>query len=315
MKTRSRMWSAASALIAVGIACQASPAAAQVPQERKFALLIGVNDYRHPAQIPSLDYAVNDVTALAKELRDNQHYDVTVVWKDDAIRATIVDELYKFALRLRESDTFLLYFAGHGVRNTVLNQKTYWLTYDAHLDTLDSQGIRLEHLLDYVRDIKARKKLIILDHCFSGDVVTSLAGIGSATTDSAAATTTTPPASPPPAEAAATASANGGSAPGRDPQTGALRIEAGRYVIPVNEYQQQIHLDGGLIIIAAARGLAYELKSQEHGAFTAALLDACHSRAADKNNDAKLSLDELMRFAKIRLQDYARAEHATLDQE
>src|SRR5207249_4824707 len=116
--------------------------------------------YLFAGSVPQLTYARSDVDALAK-LFDSQGYLVHRIPDDHADHDRVVGELYWFAEQVTEADTFVLYYAGHGMRNRV-NGKTYWLTYDAAPMLLDGRGIRLEHLLDYVRDIKARTKLILL---------------------------------------------------------------------------------------------------------------------------------------------------------
>ena len=247
---------------------------------KKYALLIGINHYLSLSQgVPTLNYAVDDVDAM-KDVLKQQGFEVTVRRNEDAERRKIVHELYRIAQLLNENDFFLLFFAGHGVRNKVFNNKTYWLTYDADLRALDAAGIRLNHLLDYIQDIKARYKLILLDHCFSGDIV------------------------------------RGGSSSGgaRGNGSGAnLSIE--RNVVPIIDIERQIREKGqGMVIIAAASNQAIESASLGHGIFTAALLKAMASTEADVNKNNELEVDELKNFLKIQVPVLARSE-ANYDQQ
>lgn len=255
--------------LVVSVPCGAQ----QPPPPHKYALLIGLNRYAYPAVgIATLDYAKADVTALKKVL-EQQGYEVTALWDEMAIREGVVRELSRHATIVAEADDFLLYYAGHGVRNKAINRKTYWLTYDAKLEALDIAGIRLPHLLDYVADIRARRKLILLDHCFSGDVIPS-----------------------------ATA-----ADPSRGPGEGDVRAE-GRGAFPVADVAKSINSAGeGVIMVAAARGAAYELKNYGHGLFTYALLKALNSREADRDDDAKLSVDELLAYLKTKVHDLSTA--------
>jgi uncharacterized caspase-like protein len=146
------------------------PAAAQDDEPKKYALLIGINDYTfRDTQIASLAYATLDARAMKRILEDKGYKTVDLI-DDEAERDRIVGHLSRIGAVARKNDTFLLYFAGHGVRSKVGKTPTYWLTYDADTRRLDVKGIRLSHLLDYVADIKADRKMVILDHCFSGDV-------------------------------------------------------------------------------------------------------------------------------------------------
>ena len=92
------------------------------------------------------------------------------ILKEDVKRERIVRELYDLALKAKLHDKVLIYFAGHGVRDPVSGGHTYWLTYDAEIGSLVAKGIRLNHIMEYVKEIPAREKFVLLDHCYSGDV-------------------------------------------------------------------------------------------------------------------------------------------------
>lgn len=245
----------------------ALPAAAEADAPKKYAILIGLNHYLAP-RVAELKYATDDASELKKVL-DQQGYDQAIKLLDsDAERNKIVAHLSRMAAIVRPQDTFLLYFAGHGLRSTLGRAPTYWLTYDANIEQLEVAGIRLSHLLDYVADIKAAKKIVILDHCFSGDLVINaqtLADVSRAP-DSKVATIEPAPAT---------------ARPG----------------IPTDVFNASAPIaGGGTLVIAAARGFAYELAASHHGVLTTALLKALTSRDADNNHDAKLSVFELMAY-------------------
>lgn len=272
----------AGALLAL---CFAAPVAGQAPTPRKYALLVGLNKYLYPTTgIPELEFAKADVTSLSSVL-EQQGYEVVSLLNDHARREDVVAELSRHAALLNETDDFLLYYAGHGVRNKSVNLKTYWLTYDAQLEALDVSGIRLRHLLDYVMDIKAKRKMILLDHCFSGDLI-STAGSGGGPRGAPDA----------PAGPAGTTGRRGGG--------GTQRLE--RNAFPLNDFTQVVTSAGeGLVVIAAARGEAFELRNLGHGLFTAALLSALTTREADSNRDAKLSIDELKAYLQTKVRTLA----------
>jgi uncharacterized caspase-like protein len=278
---------AAGALLAWSVAL---PAAAQAPP-KKHALLVGLDKYLRSLSVPPLQFAQNDVKEL-KAVLEKRGFEVTMVLNSDASRARVLSELYRLADVVDEQDDFLLYYAGHGVRNRFPSRKTFWLTYDADLELLDATGIRLQHLLDYVQDIKARRKLILLDHCFSGDVIVGPAGPIPGAPAVAGPVPAPPPSAPP-------AAGTGGAA---TPGTGAPRAASGpvglqRGAFPVIEIREQSRTKAdGMMIVSAARGGAFELDTLKHGIFTAALLKALDSTAADVNHDRRLSVDELTRF-------------------
>jgi len=226
-----------------------------------------LNHYYKP-RVAELKYAASDATELKKVL-DQMGFDQSIALLDDgAERKKIVGHLSRMAAIVRPQDTFLLYFAGHGLRSKVGKTPTYWLTYDTDIDELDVAGIRLSHLLDYVADIKASRKIIILDHCFSGDVVVNAQALADASrgSDSNAATIEPPP-------------------------------PTARPGIPTDVFNAAAPIAGsGTLVIAAARDLAYELSSTGHGVLTTALLKALTTREADRDRDAKVSALELMTY-------------------
>ena len=256
-------------LPALALACAivALPAHGQPEAPKKYALLIGLNQYLSP-RVPDLKYATKDVNDLLPLLVANGYIPIGPLLDVNAGRDNVVAHLYRIATLAKPQDTFLLYFAGHGVRSTLGRAPTYWLTYDATFEKLDVDGIRLNHLLDYVADIRAGQKIVILDHCFSGDIVVR------------------PPAPGEPSRDAT-------SGPGLD------LVPVARGGTPLPSFDNLAAIAGsGTLIIAAARGFAYELDSNSggNGILTTALLQALKTRNADTNQDTRLSASELTTF-------------------
>lgn len=260
---RQRQWLHATVLVLGAMLLLAGRADAQTAG-RRYALLIGVGDFVR-STVPTLEFVAKDVADMEKLLTD-EGYEVTSLSRR-ANRRSIIEELYRHAVTLTDKDTFVLYYAGHGVRNVEVNKKTYWLTYDTELAMLDVEGIRLEHLLAYIADIRASRKLILLDHCFSGDVegLTIIAGPGEA--------------------------ARGTDDMGPRLRTGQLVDLDPELPVPQS---------AGTAIIAASRGAAFELASLKHGVLTYAVLQACESDQKDNGNYNR-SIAELIRFATLKV--------------
>ena len=264
-------------LIAVAIVLLGGvPAAAQDPRPpERHALLIGINIYEafQPGDRRQLKYATNDVDALEQELGQRQGWKVEKLSDRTAKREEIVKALTDFTLSreaggkgLRDVDTFLLFFAGHGKRHPQTGQ-VYWMTHDTLPRYPDVNNIRLSHLMELVAEIPAGKKIVLLDHCFSGEI--DLPGAG------------------------------GGSG-ARDPtDTAAPRTDS----FPDDELMDQLSpKTKGLFVISAARGLALEFPdpgdpSRGHGLFTTALLEALRTTNADVADPrGKLTIEELSRY-------------------
>ncbi len=248
-------------LLVLSLLCLSAAAAAQDSAPRKYALLIGIDNYIGGGieGISPLKYAVKDAESL-EDVLESRGWDAVAVVKEDATRRRIIRELYQLALKTRPLDRVLIYFAGHGVRDPFSRDHTYWLTYESSLASLAADGIRLNHILEYVMDIPAQEKIVILDHCYGGDIVRAQTGPGDA----------------------------------RDGPVGEPSVAEPRDLFPsdFNTIEQQTQ--DRLVILGAARGPAYEHDDWGHGMFTKAILDVLEDPSADQSDprDGKISLNE-----------------------
>jgi hypothetical protein len=150
----------------------------------KYALIIGYDEY---AGFRSLHAAVSDASAIADVLSSDLYgYEIvaTITIKEavegsipegprrdsfeyiPATRDAILDALGEFKLQLGNDDEFVLYFAGHGVE---VEGTTYWLTPDATKDKM-YRAIDIDDAVGQIYGIKTTRKVMILDHCYSGNV-------------------------------------------------------------------------------------------------------------------------------------------------
>src|SRR5262245_48557882 len=103
-----------------GVLAGVSVLSAPPDTAKKYALLVGINDYDH-AKLPALKYAENDVADLAVLLR-KAGYEVVVLSgaegkRDRAHEPTkenIDKSLAALLKKYQKGDTILLAFAGHG---------------------------------------------------------------------------------------------------------------------------------------------------------------------------------------------------------
>lgn len=255
-------------------------AATFAQEQKKYALLIGINKYSSPDLIKNeLKYARADAESLEKLLRE-RNWDTTALVDASADRQRIIQELYRLSVLAQPSDKVLIYFAGHGVRDPRGSGKTYWVTTESTVSSLISDGIRLNHILEYVDEIGAQEKLLFLDHCYAGDfhVTTNGTDISSRNV------------------------------------LGPASVSANRDLFPAEVENLEAFQDSRLAIFAAARGPAYEDESfGGHGMFTKALLDVLDSPASDNDpKDGKISLEEL--WSHLRTSLRTMAEQKSLEQ-
>ena len=259
---------AAALLIVAG----ASGAALGQDLPQKHALLFGINRYQAEiAGVPRLRFAKADASDL-EAILEARGWDARVFVDEEVTRNLIITELTRLAFEARQQDSVLIFFAGHGVRHQTGLRHTYWLTYRASLTNLAVEGIRLSHLFDYINDIRADRKIVLLDHCNSGDVQR----LGSSGPGGARDATGAPVLAPASGEA--------------------------RNLFPVDEVPStDTDQPGGLVILGSAQDAAYEFESIEHGLFTHGLLQALQDPEADSSEDGRLSLTELWTYAQAEM--------------
>jgi outer membrane protein assembly factor BamD (BamD/ComL family) len=128
---------------------------------RYFALVIGNNAYQN---LQPLRTAENDARRVGKILRESYGFEVTEILNGS--RKTIIDTLSEFRRKLKKTDNFLIYYAGHGWLDKDAG-RGYWLPVDADRDS-PSNWISTGDISDTLRAIQAKHVLVVADSCYSG---------------------------------------------------------------------------------------------------------------------------------------------------
>ncbi|HAV13372.1 MAG TPA: hypothetical protein DCX06_07785 [Opitutae bacterium] len=149
-------------------------------------LLVGINEYKNPKY--NLNYAVADAKAVSNLLQNSSKHIYTkthvhTLTNKEATKDKILDLIDKVKSASGPRDTFIFYYAGHGV---VSEDATFYLVptevtqlYGAD-EALTQKGIPSELLFAASRDIPAQKQLFILDACQSAGALTGLSQRGAA---------------------------------------------------------------------------------------------------------------------------------------
>jgi hypothetical protein len=141
----------------------------------KYALIVGIGRFKDP-EISTLHFAAKDARDLYAVLIDPRYgrfnpSEVTLLTDEKATRANILNALQEIFLKAREDDLVFLYVSSHGSRqrnDDGLGGVGFIVTYDTSLkniwlDALDYEGFSRQASL-----FKARRKVVFLDTCFSG---------------------------------------------------------------------------------------------------------------------------------------------------
>lgn len=95
-------------------AAVATAAAIPVGAGKYYALIIGINDYQDP-NINSLDFCIRDAQSFYNALTANYTFEKeNVKFLKNATMADIVSSLDYFASVVKPTDSFIIFYAGHG---------------------------------------------------------------------------------------------------------------------------------------------------------------------------------------------------------
>jgi len=137
---------------------------APLMKRRRFALLVGNNDHKHP--IPRLETPIADVSSIASVLRSRFDYETQVI--SNASKGQIIEALNQIAQEARPEDSVLLFYAGHGYLMEDINMG-FWIPADASVNT--AQGwISNNDISKLLAAIRSRQVILVSDSCFSGSL-------------------------------------------------------------------------------------------------------------------------------------------------
>ncbi|MBL7810825.1 MAG: caspase family protein [Bacteroidetes bacterium] len=194
-----------------------------------------------------------------------------------ALRENILS-LRKQLLQTRPDDIVVLFFSGHGLLDDSFQ---FWFaTHDMDFDQPAARGLSFEMIESLFEGIPARKRLVLLDACHSGEFDESLLTDSVLVSSSGQKITAIP-----------------GRKGGRVSYAGADNSQAGTF-----ELMQQLfsgfNSESGLQVISAAAGNSYALESEDwqNGVFTYALLNGLKNGAADLDRNGDITIQELSAY-------------------
>ena len=145
-----------------------------------YLVVIGINDYKNPAM--QLNYATADATGI-KNLFEKKwshlfdQFHLIEIYDQNATKFNIEKKLSQ--LNAQEQDAVIIYIAGHGlISKDQTRDEWYFVSYDVvrpeREEDLKKLGISGTEMIEMVRDIRALKKILLIDACNSGGVLNAL---------------------------------------------------------------------------------------------------------------------------------------------
>jgi hypothetical protein len=238
---------------------------------------IGASEFKEAA-IHDLPWVKKDVTDLNAIFKDR--YKDTLIPKnifDKEICTDSINSLHEWLQHTEVDDIVVVFYSGHGLISP--KQHGYYLSgYNTDFNDPEVGGIPYSDIEKLLDDIPARKKLLLLDACYSGNFDQQTAG----TMDSSQAKS----------DIASLLKAKIKSIDNYATTGGLGRQE---YVMLMQDIFANISSENGVMCIAASRGneRAKEGQAWQNGAFTFALKQGLMTRQADLDGNGQITINEL----------------------
>ena len=237
---------------------------------------IGVSQFKNPNL--NLKYAVKDIRDLAKSFKAHNPNMIIDTLIDKNVTRENILKLKQKLLKTTVNDKVILAISGHGFLSDSLD--FYYGTWDIDPSKPEEHGLSYDELEWLLDSIPARKKLVLMDACHSGEV------------DKDEITDTD------------NKSAMGNGVVARKGSKGVSVLQSDKSIGLQNSFELMQELftnlskGNGAFVISAAGGMqyAYEGEQWKNGVFSYAVMKGTKEGAADKNNDKIISVNELQDY-------------------
>jgi WD40 repeat protein len=264
------------------------------PKSDLYLIAMSVSSYKDDRY--SLQYPVKDGRDLASLFKSKSAGQPAFnkIHMDTLFNANATKEkffaLKKNLLETRVDDQVVVFISGHGLLDE--NMDFYFATYDIDFSNPSKRGISFDALEGLLDSIPARKKLLMMDACHSGEVDKEelnepVASITAGTTDYAFR-----------------GNVKSYSFKGIDSQSKSSAITLKNSFELMQELFTGLDKGTGTTVISAAAGDGYALESPQwnNGVFTYSIINGLKNKAADKNSDGVITIAELKDYSIMQVQ-------------
>ncbi len=256
-----------------------------------YVLAIGVSRYRNAAY--NLRFAAKDAADLIAAYRESGGAGAVHVLdlSNEKATRTGIREARDWLAKARVNDLVVVFAAGHGM--TDARQDYFFGTHDIDPGRPEQSGLPYEDFEALLDGIRAMRKVLLIDTCFSGEIdkdeaiVVAGAKAGEEGTVSMRAFKV--------ARGVNVVADDSAPSNPADPASAALPGD-------VLRFQQELFADlrrgTGAVVISSASGNEYALEGEQwsNGVFTYALLNGLKNSRADANQDRTITVSELQAY-------------------
>ncbi len=242
-----------------------------------YLVTLGVSEYKD-AQF-NLNYAAKDSRDVMARYAGQAGIfsEVKQIHYENAqVTTSTLDEIRNVLIKSTEDDIVLMFFAGHGMLDQDLNY--YLAAHDVNFQNPAEGGIRYENLEGLLDGIPARKKILMIDACHSGEIdKEEVAWV----------------------ESSEPVESTEGDVTFRAVTSGTFKqIGLQNSFEMMKELFTDIRKSSGTVVISSAGGTEYAMEGAQwkNGIFTYCLLNGLASKAADLDKDGVILLGEISRY-------------------
>lgn len=143
---------------------------------KQYAVFIAINKYQFwtPLKNP-----VKDAKEIKQILTDKYYIDEVIeLYDSDANRTGIYKLFERLIAEVKQEDSVLIFYAGHGHLDTKLTNKGFWIPADGGTSEIDQdRWIPNDNLRGMIDKINSKHILLVSDSCFSGDLLDNKRGM------------------------------------------------------------------------------------------------------------------------------------------
>jgi WD40 repeat protein len=152
-------------------------AAGEVTEKELYVLSIGVSRYKNLPREGQLQFAHKDAMAVAEFFKQQEgrlfrRVHVYLLVDEQATKQAIQSILFELVEKVKRSDTVVLFFAGHGLRDRDFNY--YFAPYELDLGDIKGTGVATDVFERALSKIDAEQIFAFFDTCHSGGVLGEL---------------------------------------------------------------------------------------------------------------------------------------------
>jgi WD40 repeat protein len=253
-----------------------------------YLVTIGVSEYKENDY--NLTYAAKDAKDMVElfKTKNNDYGEINILEFNDekAIKESITDAKSTL-LKSKVNDMVVVFIAAHGVRDSKSNY--FIATHDMNFENPALRGLPYEALEILIDGIPARKKLVFIDACNSGELDDDESPIAQSLIEGG------------------TVSTRGFKSTKAKPAQQNVAKPMG--IAISNDLFKEIFNDlrrgTGAMVISSAGGAEFAFESSEwkNGVFTYSVLEGIRTGKADANKDGEIRVSELRDYVFARVKE------------